>query len=407
MGLNAYVGSFTQPTTNGAQSVTGVGFQPKLILFFMADVTGFVLSAFHSYGAADGSHQFYLAISIQNAASPSSFGVRRHSAAKCIGSVDVGSASVAVEAGFTSMDSDGFTINWTTTDATQRTVTFIALGGTDVSNVFIGNVLLNSSTGSQAITGVGFQPDLVLFSTLGDATAPPDVARNTARANFGIGRPSTQQNSGCGANNAITIGTASGASYQRTSTALGWNGGTTVTGEFSLTSLDSDGFTLNITTASAAYMFYVAVKGALNMKQGSFNQPASTGNQSVTGVGFRPALVLLCSNNFAASTSIQTASAKFSQGASDGTNAFAKWCGYHNSSPTHGGSYLDTSLVIKMADETSNSTLADATFTSLDADGFSVNWTTADSTARQVLYLAFGPSTPADTVTETLQYQLS
>jgi hypothetical protein len=417
MSFLAKVGTFIHPSTAISQSITGVGFQPKVVLFFMSgDSQGSVnifTQCFHSFGAADGTNQFYVSMSASDAVTTTDVPIRRHTNASCIGAVLAGSATVSVEAGFTSMDSDGFTVGWTTADSNGRMISYIALGGTDIQNAKVGNFLPNAGTGSFSLTGVGFKPDLVLLSSVG-SNAMPSLANSNSRANLGIGMAGiTQQFSGMGISSGVAAGTSAAGSYQRTSEFFAYVNNTTVAFECTLTSLDNDGFTINETTGGANYIFYVALNGTYVKAQGSFNQPTSNGSQTISVPGgFKPALVFLQSDNFASSASVQTPSSRFSQAATDGVSVWGKWTGYSNTNPTKannyflGGTVAGSDKFFQMGTEGGGgAATAIAKLVSLDTSGFTLNWTFTSATAREVHYLALGTGPVVDTFSISLAYQ--
>lgn len=118
-------------------------------------------------------------------------------------------------------------------------------------------------------------------------------------------------------------------------------------------------------------------------KIGSFTASASTGNQSITGVGFKPKKLTLMNLNDSASNAVQ------SVGVTDGTNQFSVTSAARNgfTAQTDGDTakcYLTKSI---NAGGTF-STDAAANIVSFDTDGFTVNWTTAF--AHTVGYIAEG-----------------
>jgi hypothetical protein len=390
--LKVKLGSFSQPASTGNQSITGVGFQPKIVLFWMNDLTadGSAANIQYAVGAATSSNQFLFAVSAVNG-SGNYTPTRRHTASKCIGTVTVGAATSTSEASLVSMDSDGFTLNWSTADATARAVNYLALGGSDITNAYIGNFTTPTSTGNQSITGTGFKPDSLIFFATGGVAAPPALETGTGRPDISF---ATSSSSFGGSATFYTNGISTSNNYQRTSkTALSITA--TSPAEADLVSMDNDGFTLNWTfvyTTSALYDYYIALKGA-RYAFGSFNQPASTGNQFVTGTGFRPSAVILSSVNEVSSSSKGTG-AKLSTGVAVSSNErFAIHISGSDGGTTSASQDLDRTKAIKMMTQGGGSptTQAAADFVSTTIDGFTLNWTTADATAREILYFAIGP----------------
>ena len=126
----------------------------------------------------------------------------------------------------------------------------------------------------------------------------------------------------------------------------------------------------------------------------SFNQATTTGNQSLTGAGFTPkAAIMVSANDVSGNNDAAQAHARASFGWATGTSARASlWIGEtDNVSPTVAHRNLDTTKLIKLMTESSSPTVnAAADHVSFDSDGQTINWTTADGTARQILVLWIG-----------------
>ncbi len=113
---------------------------------------------------------------------------------------------------------------------------------------FAGNFSANTSTGNQAITGIGFTPKAVIFFST-DQTANGVTA--DAHINFGVGVSSSSR---FGMVNTADDGESTATDTTRESSAalcVVTNNAGTFTGvlEADLVTMDSDGFTLNLTTA--------------------------------------------------------------------------------------------------------------------------------------------------------------
>jgi hypothetical protein len=190
-GVLAKAGRLTQPTATGDQAITGLGFQPKLILFWMTGNTGdgSMANAQLSVGAATSStNQWCFAGSAQDGSSTGLAPVRHNSTTAAAGAVAVGSASVLAEAQLKSLDADGFTLTWTTADSTARQVTYLALGGISLTNAYAGSYNLPTATGAMAVTGVGFKPSgLLVLADPGSQTALPYVESGSLHYEFGAG----------------------------------------------------------------------------------------------------------------------------------------------------------------------------------------------------------------------------
>jgi hypothetical protein len=133
-GIQMAAGSGLQPTSTGTQAITGVGFPPKLVLIvtvMAAASSAAITNAAFCLGAADRTRQGY-ALAAHLSAQATSVTVNKQSTTTVIASVTpnatAGSSTTNAEASLQSMDTDGFTLNWTTADATQREYIWLAFG---------------------------------------------------------------------------------------------------------------------------------------------------------------------------------------------------------------------------------------------------------------------------------------
>ncbi len=286
------------------------------------------------------------------------------------------------------MDSDGFTINWAT--SSSMLVEYLALGGSGLTNYKTGVAAAKTSTGNQAYTGVGFQPTALLVWAGKFSTSPLDQSTNGSGL-FGVATSSSARGMVAWRNQ---NGINPQAAKHRQSTQRILSTTTTFT-EADFVSFDSDGFTLNYPTAggSADVFYYLALRGP-QFKVSSFNQATSTGNQSLTGAGFTPkASIMISANDVSGNNDAAQAHARASFGWATGTsNRSSFWIGEtDNVSPTVANRNIDTTKLIKMMTEGGSPTVnAAADHVSFDSDGQTINWTTADATARQIIVLWIG-----------------
>lgn len=394
MGLATKAGSFALNATTGNQSITGLGFQPKAIIFFGNNLTSDTNAANATFllgFATSPTSRATQGIVGFNGSTPNTDASKGISGTKCL-SMNNSSDTVILDADLVSMDADGFTINITTTNGTAYILNYLALGGTDLTNATVLGFDTKTSAGNQAYTGAGFQPDALFLMSSSASTTP--ASSNSGLLGIGFGTGATAR-----AANSIRIGAAVvlqiNEKTQLTNKILNETSGGATFLSADLVSLDADGFTLNYTTASATARksWALCLKGG-KYKVGSFNQATSTGNQATTGVGFQPTGLLLTSQNAATSASIISDN-KLSVGAATSSSArFALWEGDQNGViPQVSHSDLSRTAVMRMMSHGATPTLdAAADFVSLDSDGFTLNWGTADATAREILYLAFGSS---------------
>jgi hypothetical protein len=395
MAFLSKVGSFSLNTITGAQVITGVGFQPKAIIFFGTGLAGagtgpgfqYTIGAVSSAGTthADG----FAGYGADNLATQAVGRYMRPGYAIEFYDAGVEKARASV----TSLDADGFTINVIVADAaTSRLIFYVALGGDIQAHVDYFNI--GVTTGNQSRTGAGFQPDCVMLfgtcgaSTLGTTAVVFNVGVFSADAQWALSyriRSTNPSNSRC---------------YQRTDrcyVGLSSSSDALVTAAEKV-SLDADGYTVNILTASTANVVALALKG-VRVSLGAINQPTANGTQEVTTGSVSPALVLLASDNLVASTGIQTGGGASFGAATLDDNASMWFSDVHNVSPTQTDQEVSTSDAIRMSSAGVPTLNAAATVSALGPSSFTLDWGGTDAIARQVLYVALGP--PGVTTTQT------
>jgi hypothetical protein len=390
------VGSLTSPTSTGNQAITGVGFQPKAIIFwgfYNPTADGSIANVTPFYGiVSDTTHRGAVNFASTDNVSPLSQTVRGHANDKVIYATGT-AATIRLAADLVSFDADGFTINWSTVQATGYIVNYMCLGGADLTNAIVLQNTTKTTTGSQGYTGAGFKPDALITISAGHGTAPDNTQQNIPHPFMSFATATAQK--------ALSLSYEDdGASHalpqtqQKTDVLSLINGVGTQTLDATLTSLDTDGFTLNYgaADATARYFWTLCLKGG-QYKVGVDTQNTSASTKATTGVGFVPTGLLLMSQGQAASTSIQNAGRQSFGGAS-ATNARGAIAldNQYNATTTSASENLDRANIIKVitAGHGTPTVVSAADLSSFDSDGFTLNWGTADATAREFIYMAFG-----------------
>lgn len=421
-------GVFTKKTSTGAQTVSGLGFKPKAIMFsWTAQTTdnafitssstlGFGFSTLT--GTATSSRSIAYCSDSLNTGGNSDTAVRQSQIATIMimgggGTAAACAATLVGEARITTFDNDGFTLNWTVANNQAYIVRYTAYGGDDITNATTSSFTLTTGTGAQSVTGLGFRPDVLLYMGANTTTAATAFDGNTTQGRFSLGwttaATSTEQGviAFTGEHNQTSGDTAMS---QRTGTStilyLAVGNPPAADGYFNTQSLDSDGFTIRKIDAVTANtpVFYMAIKGG-QWKGGNDTQKNGTGVQSTTGFGFKPEGVSLMSWGLVAGTA-NTNSAVISFGSagwattsgvsattSTGAIAFADIDGDTTPDPDVGtwSTSTPTTIVGLTPVAGASPTISSrARVESFDSDGFTLNWTTADTTLRQFLYLAVG-----------------
>ena len=196
MATQAFVGSFN--TGTGAVSttvpVTGVGFTPKIAFFWWSNRTGTVDAS----GRGDFDRGFGCAISTTDRRCVTGGGVDNNTVTgtRCMQSnvACVGVVSNVVDGllDFSTWDADGFTLIVDDQFTASYRIHYLALGGGDITNLAGGSFTKPTSVGaqSQSTTGVGFQPDVVLFMATQQITNDSSVS-NESICTLGVAKDST------------------------------------------------------------------------------------------------------------------------------------------------------------------------------------------------------------------------
>lgn len=248
-----------------------------------------------------------------------------------------------------------------------------------------------SGTGDTAYTGVGFQPDAVIFFLAGTAPGTPADTDDTDDYRAGVGFTT-----GVGAGNnycsVISEGNIGSSQWQGTQSrwdtrclAFRWLNGTTPQMGATLSSFDPDGFTLTYDQTDATFsarIHYLAIGGGVNASIVEWNGSGATGSQSVVGAGFAPDVVLHTMIPVTSSNAANQGGAAFGLSAQVGatgvgiSNAID---GGGSTSTTNSRRYLRTDNKVLGLLNDSGSLTAEADPVSLDADGFTVSWTSTFS----------------------------
>lgn len=392
-------GSFQLPTSDTSGQTVTTGFQPIGVLLFATKntSTGYITDRTTLVGFSDGTNtRCITAVGYDNqtvANNLSGRGLKTNLSHPYI-NYAAGAVTDDVLSTVASFTSTGFTVD-TSAAAVGKDyiVHYLAWGGSDITNAYVGTILSPATTpASVDHTGFGFQPDFMLISTLG--TAAPTEKFTGGR--FALGATDGTNQVSVIVLDENTIPTQVG--YRQLSTRLvDWTdslGAQLILGEF--TSFISDGVRINWTTVPSTQrqVFVLALKGG-QYWVGTDTQKTSTGTQSKTGVGFTPSGLLTFGANQVNSGSFSLTSGKFSMGASDGTSEGAIWGeATDNVSTSDVNSASITDKILRHASNPST-TDAEADLSSFDADGYTLNWSAADATAREFLAMAFGANPAA------------
>jgi hypothetical protein len=266
---------------------------PKVCVFwtnFMDDVVdGWESSHIvESIGAVSSSAAFYVHHNSEDSVDPSDVGMR-WSEAGCLGYSGAGFNSEAGLAAFESWSSDNITLEVSNAWGASVQVQYLTLGGSDITNVYVGRFTWNASSSDQYVGGVGFQPDMLIFVTPRHTSVPP---AGTTRSDVVFGFANSTGSTGMGVHG---VSSENGVTTTQTVTycADGAIGGRMYVGglaeKMTLEELNSSGFQVGWSSApiDALHTFFVAIKGG-TWSVFQSNTATSTTPWSVTGFGMQP-----------------------------------------------------------------------------------------------------------------------
>jgi hypothetical protein len=408
--MATYVGTIDASLSTGNVSYTSVGFAPLAVIFWGTIRTSAGATEDAAYsgfkGMTDGTTSHCNGMS---GAAPSANDHYVFSDTSAIKLINV-SGTILAEAEIVSLDSDGFTLNWTTAAGSSYDINFMAIAGSNISNVKVGLMSVNS-TGSTAETGVGFQPDFLMFLYAQSGSHPFSTLNGVNTIGQGFDDGTDQTSRACYWRSSIIDSGNSWITDADSLITMNSNNAPAQDGAGRVASMDSDGFTVTMDSIVGTLQIgYLAIKGGSH-KILSFALQGSTGDEAETGVGFEPDGLMLNDGPVDANVSptVDTGweGSDMSLGASDGTRTrFAQWgCDVNGD----GGCYQDETNIIARANsidgvDAMTTQLGDrATLSSFDADGFTLNHSAVDDGTSRI---AFGWAMGLGTVTGTFDNKI-
>jgi hypothetical protein len=299
---------------------------------------------------------------------------------------------------FASMDADGFTLTVDDQFTQAYRISYLALGGTDLTNVYIGSKQQGATTGNYSVTGVGFQPDALIIASFVATAEEAAVAQLSLTIGMATGSSNQGVVSGLSEDNAATSNTFGYGYDGEVFTNLTTTG--TLTKRDTFVSFDSDGFTLNTLEGTGRFWyFFIALKGG-QYKVGQLTTRTDGNDIAETEPGFQPVAILFASANRALSTQdSSSAHLSISIGAATSTSNRATQAVWDEDnladSETSNANY--DSAVYAFVKDDAIQALMD--IKSIDATGFTaVMDDTEPSAGAWVTYLAIGAAATTSVV---------
>lgn len=285
--------------------------------------------------------------------------------------------------------------------ATNRlaTITAVALGS------FTLTFTANARTGDAVICAVLGGDDLVIDQTesltngvVSTSGAAQGVLTMTHQFSTASGWGFDTRDSGRGLSIAFVQNQGGNSRYQRSDmcgASIDANANTVETGSPYVSVWDDASYTVDGSASIKGFTQFAFSGTGLVAKAGSFTQPSVTGQQIVP-LDLNAKWLMVISRGAAAGTSLLTDQAETALGWTEGVNQVGFWAGENtvgNVGSLNAARYLSDASLLRFATPAGNGTTFDAVaeFVSLDPAGFlTVDWTTTDGDAREILWFALG-----------------
>lgn len=370
-----------------SQTISGVGFMPKALILWSSARTS--LDAWEANGAfviglSDASMSRCSAIAGEN--NDMYPLTHRWYSSKAITFIDVNGNKIA-EATVT-FNGDGFELNWTTNDANAYYIHYCALYGVAL-NAKLVEWTATADVNPVSVNTVGFRPDVVLHvsSTMTSVDAVGDAAflsisamdRTGVKSGVGIAMGANNTNANFEWSAVHIINQCSNGSMSLEYWVLDYS------------SMDADGFTVTKhNTPEYNWLVASLCLAGGDYYSGMVHEKVSVGTQSITDPNFEPDGVLFFSGN-APGTDAVASDSQIMFGAMDGASQavasfFAKKVSFENNT-LKSISANDKCICAGSGDA---STTDAAHLESLDAVGFTIDWTVQTNDLNDYSYILFG-----------------
>lgn len=347
-----------------------------------------------SRGIVTSSAQAVIGSRSDNNASTSNT-ARAHATDKCVGHFSAFSLAWS-RSGSGSLITDGLRITFTSVYTNASPLRIILIKG--LSNVDLLTTQI-TSTGVNNITSVGFQPHLIMCLSAGTSSLSngstnvvpngffhtgfchvdsTDTITQFCSTLFDRDVVSTTEVSQIIRNNAIASQVANNAEQYYGS----------------VEDPDFQGFSVNFTANPNDYFTFLSIQvdDADDIDIGIIDTPTSTGITSTYSTGFQPNALLLLQTSLQTVNSIFTSGSNiggFGFGFHDGTDETCSCTATQDNVGTSNTQINSSDANIMQLYEGDNTLMFEGTFDTYQSDGFRLNFTTTDATARKFGYVAF------------------
>lgn len=261
---NAKCGTFTVPTSGATVSSTDPGFLPEFLMVATTNAGGAsagtpIANLTTSIGFTDGTSQGVVAVASEDAQGTSD--TYRAEYTDAIGLfINQTNGSEDGRFDFDSFDANGFTLGISNNPSTAFVCGYLAIAG---GRWKVGVETQATSNTTRAETGVGFEPDGLFIASAGNTAQASVQAHNTHSFGMsdGTSSRSTASQDLDAQPNMVNATRHSETDVLVYGTAAATASSSTTTGRATLSSFDSDGFTLSWTSTdgNAREFIYFAV----------------------------------------------------------------------------------------------------------------------------------------------------
>jgi hypothetical protein len=407
MGITCATTRVACTTSDGNQDITTSdlgGLTPKAALLILMGATtdGTAASDLQfSYGAATGSsNRWCIFGNDEDGQATSDTACGSMTDAVCYATTP-GTTTETAKADFSSWITNGIRINWSNAPASAYLLTVVFFAGTDLS-AYAGSEELGNTTDLEInVTDPGFEPDVVFTAKKEfDNIQAASMRLSIGAVHNGVSVSQRALSTEYVDNQGTTInrlGFWSSYGIAHSTNSLDWGG------EF--TSFDSDGFSVITRNAGAnnTALRYLALNfgGVASSWVGTHTTPTSTGNDSDAGPSFTPQLVLLGLSLAEGNDTIyqDNRAGSFGLAVFDADDEYTGIGTSEDAVATTNTQSLSDDRAIVVPDDDGTLDI-EASFVSMDANGWTVNYSNAPATAKLFLALAIGAAA-ATTSTST------
>lgn len=410
MGIKVAVARFSNPTTSINQDITTTdlgGLTPKAAIIIGANtqtdgtVAGFARMC---VGITDGTNHAVTSWGSRTSQTTSETANINNTNQVFTALGSGAGTAVFAEAQFVSWITNGIRIFWNDPTSTVYLHTIIFFAGSDLS-VKVGTFEASGPNNTETTVTTTFAPNDIFFMSGGDPF--DDTMRGGVWQQLGLAHNAggtIQQGSIAHYHGDAQSGAVNSGIIQNDRISANLN--PTMSREFELSAFLSDGFKVKHhegVNSTSQWHAYLALNygGKANSYVGTKASPTSTGNSANTSPGIEPQFVMLMPTTMPALNTLYEDNTVVSYAISNITSTqehSLSVADEDGASTTDTESLLDdVSIRIRNAIGTANVLVANRV--SFDSNGYTLNYTTADATAHQMLVWVVGAEITVHTLT--------